>query len=685
MLWLALRTNWAVRARRSARTRAAPHPRRPPAPRRLPAPPLTRAVLTRTAPRPQAGDGGGQGPRRRPPPARARRRPHPPGGASRRWARTTARRRRIRRRAPRPTRHRPPTPAEARRAAAPGGGGARVDSGGGWLRKLIRMTRGCRGRRIGAAARARARPWARRVGAVWSAAPAPVASAQQDLIDSDPAVVKARADLEAAQLAAHEAEAKLEATTEQKAQVEADIAEHQQRIAELDQQRAALAQLRDTLLDHLRKRAVALYATGGDGTGAADIFSGSVLDGARRKQLGDAASRSDHDNAKKLEAARAQLGQTQDTLRAEQDDLQHQQTSLEGLLTDLQQQQAAVDQRVAEANAALERARAIGALHAANDPIMGPNTLTADQMLAWFDAQGYRPRLGDTSVGRAGADVPGRGRRRRGAGRLRLRPGDRRDGRVLGRARPQLLGARLVRHLRPRHRVPDPARRHPRPDPAAAQLRRRRLAVGQPAQPAVAVLVGSRTPPTRSTTTSPRAGRPPGATWATATGPPTPTTPARSSASTTPMVAFSQGGSDASYVVERFHDEVGGGVEVGAVDLGRTFALGGGVEAEAALVEHPQTRVAEQQEPDAAGEEHRGNRRSSRAARPTRPRSRRPARRWECRRRSSSRRSTAPGRDSARRRSPAPRSGTRPWRRPGPGRCRRDRGGRSRTPAPARR
>jgi peptidoglycan hydrolase CwlO-like protein len=259
------------------------------------------------------------------------------------------------------------------------------------------MTRGRRGRRLGAVL-ALALTVGTGVGAVWSAASAPVAGAQQDLVDSDPAVVKARADLEAAQQAAHEAEAKLEATTEQKAQVEAEIADHQQRIAELDQQRAALAQIRDTLLDHLRKRAVALYSMGGDGTGAADIFSGSVLEGARRKQLGDAASRIDHENAKKLEAARAQLGQTQETLRKEQDDFQRQQSALEGLLADLQQQQGAVDQRVAEANAALERARAIGALHAANDPIMGPNTLTADQMLAWFDAQGYRPRLGDTNV-----------------------------------------------------------------------------------------------------------------------------------------------------------------------------------------------------------------------------------------------------------------------------------------------
>ena len=265
---------------------------------------------------------------------------------------------------------------------------------------LAPMRRGRRGggRRIGAGL-VLALALGTAVGGVWSVAPGPVAGAQQSLIDSDPAVVRARAELEAAQQAAHEAEARLEATTEQKTQVEADIAEHQQHIAELDHQRAALAELRDTLLDHLRERAVALYAMGGDGAGAADIFSGGVLEGARRKQLGDAASRSDHENAKKLEAARAQLAQTQDTLRKEQDDLQQQQTALEGLLADLQQQQAAVDQRVAAANAALERARAIGALHAANDPVIAPNTLTADQMVAWFDAQGYRPRLGDTSVG----------------------------------------------------------------------------------------------------------------------------------------------------------------------------------------------------------------------------------------------------------------------------------------------
>jgi hypothetical protein len=226
----------------------------------------------------------------------------------------------------------------------------------------------------------------------------PPAHAQQSLIDSDPAVVRARAEVEAAQQAAHEAEAALEATTQHQAAVQADIADHQQKVAALDQQRADLAQQRDTLLDHLRQRAVALYAMGSDGTSATDIFSGSVLEGARRKQLGDAASRSDHENAQKLEETRKTLADIQTSLRKEQDELQQQQAELDALVPKLQAQQAALDQRVAEANAALDRAKAIGALHAAGEPVMGPNTLTADQMVAWFNSQGYSPRLSNTSV-----------------------------------------------------------------------------------------------------------------------------------------------------------------------------------------------------------------------------------------------------------------------------------------------
>jgi peptidoglycan hydrolase CwlO-like protein len=226
----------------------------------------------------------------------------------------------------------------------------------------------------------------------------PPARAQQSLIDSDPAVVRARAELESAQQAAHEAEAEVEATTQHRDQVQADVADHQQKVAALDAQRAELAQERNTLLDHLRQRAVALYAMGSDSTSTADIFSGSILDGARRQQLGDAASRVDHDNAVKLEETRKTLADIQTSLRKEQDSLEQQQAELDALIPKLQAQQSLVDQRVAVADAALARARAIGALHAAGEPVIGPNTLTADQMVAWYDAQDYRPRLSNTSV-----------------------------------------------------------------------------------------------------------------------------------------------------------------------------------------------------------------------------------------------------------------------------------------------
>jgi hypothetical protein len=238
------------------------------------------------------------------------------------------------------------------------------------------------------------------VGVAWSVAPAstPPARAQQSFIESDPAVVRARAEVEAAQQAAHEAEAQLEATTQHRADLEAEIAAHQQKISALEEERTQLAQQRDALLDRLRQRAVALYSMGSDGTSATDIFSGSVLESARRKQLGDAASRSDHENARRLQETRQTLAATQASLRKEQNAFEQQQAEVDALLPKLQAQQAALDQRVAEANAALERARAIGALHAAGEPVMGPNTLTAEQMVAWFNAQGYKPRLGNTTV-----------------------------------------------------------------------------------------------------------------------------------------------------------------------------------------------------------------------------------------------------------------------------------------------
>jgi hypothetical protein len=87
----------------------------------------------------------------------------------------------------------------------------------------------------------------------------------------------------------------------------------------------------------------------------------------------------------------------QDTLRHEQSDLQAQKTSLDDLLAQQERLQAVMDQKVQAANAALAHARAIGAVRASHYAIMGPSTLTAAQIVAWYNAQGYHPRI-ETSV-----------------------------------------------------------------------------------------------------------------------------------------------------------------------------------------------------------------------------------------------------------------------------------------------
>ncbi|HEX9506460.1 MAG TPA: hypothetical protein VGA62_10710, partial [Acidimicrobiia bacterium] len=219
------------------------------------------------------------------------------------------------------------------------------------------------------------------------------AGAQESLIDSDPVVVKARAELQQTQSAAHQAAAALEQTTEQSDALQSQITDHETHVAALEQQRSELAAIRDALRDHLRVRARALYTAGGSDNGLANLFNGSVIESMRRQSLGDAAARIDTANAKKLIDAREQLATVQDSIRHEQSDLQSQHDTLTGVLNRLQQQQAIVDQKVAEANTALARARVVGAFHAARQPIIGPSFLDATQISAWYHSKKYSPHL----------------------------------------------------------------------------------------------------------------------------------------------------------------------------------------------------------------------------------------------------------------------------------------------------
>jgi peptidoglycan hydrolase CwlO-like protein len=230
--------------------------------------------------------------------------------------------------------------------------------------------------------------------AVTAATPA---HAQQDLVESDPDVIRARTEVQNAQAAAHAAANEVARITEQRDATQASIDEHVANIAQLDQQRADLAAQRDALRADMRDRAVALYRAGGDPVGWEALRADSAVQAARTKQLGDIAAQTTTRAARKLEEARTQLAAVQDTLRHEQADLQDQKTSLESLLTQQQQLQAVMDQKVAAANAALAHARAIGAVRASHYAVMGPSTLTAAQIVAWYNAQSYHPRI-ETSV-----------------------------------------------------------------------------------------------------------------------------------------------------------------------------------------------------------------------------------------------------------------------------------------------
>jgi hypothetical protein len=231
-----------------------------------------------------------------------------------------------------------------------------------------------------------------------AAGPIPRAVAQQSLIESDPAVVRARADLADAQAAAHEAYAKLEATTEQQDDVAAQIADDEAHVAAIEAQLQQLAAQRDALEAVVKARAVAVYTANGSGDDIPKFDVGAATAQARRQRFGEIAAKKDRADIKQLDATRDQLAAAADGLRKEQADLEQQRTTLAALVSQLSAQQAVVDQRVAAANAALERARAIGALHAAGDPIMGPSQLTAAQIVGWFNTKGYRPNLSNTTV-----------------------------------------------------------------------------------------------------------------------------------------------------------------------------------------------------------------------------------------------------------------------------------------------
>ena len=226
----------------------------------------------------------------------------------------------------------------------------------------------------------------------------PAAASPSGAQSQDPAVATALSNLEQAQADAHAAADKVYQTNQQRAGVEAQIAANQTRIAQLQAEVPILKAQEAALRALLLQRAAALYVSHGPLGGYDAFVPDPSLDQVRREKLAQDAARADHQHADQLAAIEVQLAQNAAELQKEQSALQSEQAQLDQLAAQLQAQQAVMDQRVADANAALERAKELGVLRAAGrEPIQGPSVLTAAQLAGWIRSQGYHPRL-STSV-----------------------------------------------------------------------------------------------------------------------------------------------------------------------------------------------------------------------------------------------------------------------------------------------
>jgi peptidoglycan hydrolase CwlO-like protein len=220
------------------------------------------------------------------------------------------------------------------------------------------------------------------------------AAAQTDPFDAE--IEQARAQVEQAQADAHAAADKLEATRQRQAEVQQRVADVQAQVAQLQIEIPKLRAQVAALRQQVRDRAVALYSSGGPAAIYGPIAAEPTLKAARRRILADAAAKRDDQTMADLDDMAAKLAAAEAQLHTEQDSLATEQAQLAQVESDLTAQQAELDRRVAAANAALERAKTIGALRARGEPVLGPTVLTAAQMAGWIRAKGYHTNLQTT-------------------------------------------------------------------------------------------------------------------------------------------------------------------------------------------------------------------------------------------------------------------------------------------------
>ncbi|MGH8983747.1 MAG: glucosaminidase domain-containing protein [Acidimicrobiia bacterium] len=238
------------------------------------------------------------------------------------------------------------------------------------------------------------------------AATASLASLASPASALDP-VDDARARLEDAQAEAAAAADRYEGTVAERDQTEQEVGRLEQEIVSVEteivsveNQMSLLRAQRAELRRVVEARAAELYKSGNpsDWLGAMDDAATT----ARQVKLGQSALEADVAHTELLAATTAQLEQTRADLDVQRADLGRRRTELDrrraeldDLVANLEAQRAEFERKVAAANAALEKAKALGALLASGTPVIGDAVLTAADIAGWYRSSDSRARLAD--------------------------------------------------------------------------------------------------------------------------------------------------------------------------------------------------------------------------------------------------------------------------------------------------
>jgi Mannosyl-glycoprotein endo-beta-N-acetylglucosaminidase len=225
-----------------------------------------------------------------------------------------------------------------------------------------------------------------------------VTLAPEGATQEDPAIARARERLQQAQSEANAAHDRYAKAIDERDQARVQIAALEAAIPVLRTQEAELRAQETLLRAQLGIRAAALYKHTDPAEGLEVLAAKDRMRAGRKTKLTEAADQFDDERARQLLETADRVQKMQAELDAKRAELEDKRAELDRLVTRLDQEKAVFEQKVAEANRALEVAEEIGALRALGEPVMGPPVLSAAELVAWYRSTGSSPRLSGVTI-----------------------------------------------------------------------------------------------------------------------------------------------------------------------------------------------------------------------------------------------------------------------------------------------